>query len=106
MRAGYLRHQIWIKQPTHANEDGDISTTWGTVTVCWASIEPLKGREWIASGMENSEVTAKCRMRYYAGIEPTMQVCYGTQTFEIVSAIDPYERHSELELMLKELVHA
>ena len=107
MNAGALRHRCWIKSPTHTDAlgDGDIATTFGTVTVCWGSLEPLKGREWIESGMENSEITGKFRMRYFASIDPTMQLYFGSRTFEIISVIDPDERHKELELMVKELVN-
>ena len=107
MNAGALRHRCWIKEPTHTDAlgDGDTVATWGTVTVCWGALEPLKGREWIESGMENSEITAKFRMRYYASIDPTMQLYFGSRTFEIISVIDPDERRKELELMVKELVH-
>lgn len=104
MRGGALRHQVTITQPTHANTNGEIATTWGTVTVCWASLEPLKGREWIESGLENSEITSRMRMRYLSGIGPTMRVNFGARTFEIVSVVDVYERTRELEVMLKELV--
>lgn len=106
MKAGALRHRCWIKQPTHTDAlgDGDTTATWGTVTVCWGALEPLRGREWIESGLENSEVSAKFRMRYYSGIDPTMQLYFGSRTFEIVSVIDIDELHRELNLMVKELV--
>ena len=105
MNAGSLRHRCWIKEPTHTNVSGAVTTTWGTVTVCWGALEPLKGREWVQSGLENSEITAKFRMRYQASVDPTMQLYFGSRTFEIISVIDPSERHKELELMVKELVH-
>ena len=105
MKAGALRHRCWIQEPTHTPDGhGGTTPSWGTVTICWGALEPLKGREWIESGLENSEITAKFRMRYFAGIDPTMQLYFGSRTFEIVSVIDPDERHKELELMLKELV--
>ena len=107
MNAGRLRHKCWIKQPTHTNDGyGGITTTWGTVTVCWGALEPLKGHEWIESGMENSELFGKFRMRYRSGISPTMQLYFGSRTFEITSVVDPSERHKEMELRLKELVVA
>ena len=106
MRAGALRHQIWVKSPTITTDDNaEVTTTWGTVMVCWAAIEPLRGREWFSSGMENSDITARGWIRYYDGIEPTMQVYFGSRTFEIVSVVDAGERNRELELRLRELVH-
>jgi len=106
MNAGKLRHKCWLKSPTHANSAGTVTTTWATAAVCWGSLEPLRGREWIQSGLENSEITARFRMRYVSGVAPTMQLYYGSRTFEVVSVIDPDERHRELELMVKELVEA
>lgn len=107
MRAGELRHQVHLMEPTHTNDGyGGITTAWGTATVCWGAMLPLKGREWIESGMENSEVIGKCRLRYISGVTPDMRLVYNSRTYEIVSVIDPYERHRELELMLKELVEA
>ena len=104
MNAGFLRHRCWIKEPTNTNTNGTVTTSWGTVTVCWGALEPLKGKEWIESGMENSQGTGKFRMRYVSGISPTMQLYFGSRTFQILSVVDPAERHRELELMVKELV--
>lgn len=105
MNAGRLRHRVWIKELTNTQDGyGGVTASWGTVTVCWASVEPLRGREWIASGLENSEISARMRMRYVADLLPTMQVYFGSRTFEIKSVIDPGERHKELEVMLRELV--
>jgi len=107
MRSGTLRHRCWIKTPTHANTAGTVTTTWGTAAVCWGSLQPLRGREWTESHLaENAEVTSRFRMRYVASIVPTMQLTFGTRTFEIISVINPDERNIELELMLKELVVA
>jgi len=107
MNAGSLRHRCWLLTPTHAGDGyGTVTTTWGTATVCWGSLEPLRGREWIESGMENSEISARFRMRYFAGVAPTMRLSFGSRTFEIVAVLDAGERHRELELMLKELVVA
>ena len=107
MNAGWLRHFAWIKEPTHTPDGmGAVTTTWGTVCTCWGSMEPLRGREWIESGLENSEITARWRMRYYDGITPDMQLYFADRTFEIVSVIVPLERRKELELMLREIVIA
>jgi SPP1 family predicted phage head-tail adaptor len=105
VNAGFLRHRCWIKQPTHTQDGyGGITTTWGTVTVCWGAYEPIRGHEWMESSLQNSQVSGKFRMHYFAGITPDMQLYFGTRTFQIVSVINPSERRKELELMLKELV--
>lgn len=105
MRAGQLRHQVTVKSPTHASDGmGGVTTTWGTVTVCWASVEPLRGREWVESHLENADVTGRIIMRYKSGILPTYQVYFGSRTFEVLSVINKDERNREMELMVRELV--
>jgi SPP1 family predicted phage head-tail adaptor len=107
MRAGQLRHQITIKAPTHTSDGmGGVTTTWGTVATCWAAVEPLRGREWVESNLENAELTGKVVMRYKSGILPTYQVYFGSRTFEILSVIDVDERRKEIQLMVRELVVA
>lgn len=70
----------------------------------WASVEPLSGREYFLARQVNAEATVRVRIRYRAGITPRMRVKYGSRSLEIVSVIDPGERHEELHLMCKELV--
>jgi len=105
MRAGRLRHQMWLKELTlNSDGKGANSKSWGTVEVFWGSYEPLRGREWIASGLENSEVTGKIVRRYKSGITPAMIVTFDSRTFEIKSVIDVEERNREHELMVVEKV--
>lgn len=109
MNAGKLRHKCRLMTPTHANSAGTVTTTWGTATVCWGSLEPIRGREWTESHLsENAEVTSRFRMRYpnNVTIVPTMRLDFGSRTFQIVSVINLGERNREIELMLKELVVA
>ena len=105
MRSGRLRHRMWLKEPTHTSDGmGANTTTWGTVEVFWGSVEPLRGREWIASGLENSEVSGKIVRRYKSGITPDMIVAFGSRTFQIVSVINVDERNKEQQLMVTEKV--
>jgi len=105
MRSGRLRHRMWLKEPTHTSDGmGANTTTWGTVEVFWGSVEPLRGREWIASGLENSEVSGKIVRRYKSGITPDMIVAFGSRTFQIVSVINVDERNIEQQLMVTEKV--
>jgi len=96
---------MWLKEPTHTSDGmGANTTTWGTVEVFWGSVEPLRGREWIASGLENSEVSGKIVRRYKSGITPDMIVAFGSRTFQIVSVINVDERNIEQQLMVTEKV--
>lgn len=102
MRAD-MRHKITIKQPgTTQNAFGEQIETWSDVVTCWASIEPLIGKEFFAAKQINSEVSIKIRMHYYAGLKPNMIAVYGTRTFEIISVINYKEQNRETLLMCKE----
>jgi len=105
MRAGRLRHRLWLKGPTNTNDTaGTIVTTYGTVAVLWGSIEPLKGQEYYDSALINSEATSRIVIRHTATIEPNYIFVFETRTFKIISVIDIDEKNKEMQLMVKEEV--
>ena len=105
MRSGRLRHLMWLKEPSlTADGMGGNTKTYGTVEVFWGSVEPLRGREWVQSGLENSEVSGKIVRRYRLGITPDMIVAFDTRTYEIKSVINVEERNREIQLMVEEKV--
>lgn len=77
---------------------------WQPVATVWAAVEPLSGREFFAASQVNAEVTGRIRIRYMAGVRPTMRAVLGERVFEILAVIDPQERHEELQLMVKEVL--
>jgi SPP1 family predicted phage head-tail adaptor len=106
-------HRITIQRPT-TNKDQykRASTDWEDYITTWASVEPLRGREYfMARGQGQSlaqnvnfELTARIRLRYVEGVWPGMRVIYdGSRVFNIESAIDVRERHKELHLMCFEI---
>ncbi len=105
MRAGDLRHKVTIQQKTITKDtEGIPSETWTDFATVWAAIEPLQGREFFSAQAINAQVTTRIRIRYLAGISPTMRVSYGTRIFDIQAVIDVEERHLELQLMCQEVI--
>lgn len=106
VRSGELRHRVTIQQKTTAQDTyGQPIETWTNVATVWASIEDLRGREFIeARQVPAAEITTRVRIRYRTGIEPTMRVIYGSRTLEITAVIDPDGRKRELELMCQEVI--
>jgi len=105
MNIGDLRHRITIQQPVESsNTFGEVEKTWQDIATVWASIEPLRGREYFDSQQINAEVTTRIRIRYRPGIKPKMRVVYGERIFDIQSVIDVEERHKEIHLMCKEVM--
>ena len=106
MRAGKLRHRVVIKEKVVSRDGyGEEDVTWTAVDTVWASIEPLRGREFLESRQEQADVSHRVRMRYQGSIVPTMRVLYGTRVFEVVSVVNPVERDISLELMCREDVN-
>lgn len=105
MQAGKLNKRVTIQSLTTTQDAaGGIIETWADSAIRWASIEPLRGREYWEAKKENAEVETRIRLRYLSGILPNMRVEYGTRYYLIVSVINPKEKGEETELMCRELV--
>lgn len=104
MRAGKLRYRITIQNYTITNTQGEIAKTWATFATVWADIEPLKGREYFESAIEEAEVSAKITMRYKSGVKPQMRVLHDSVYYDIVSVIHSGLREREMVLMVNENV--
>lgn len=106
MNAGKLRHRITIQQQQESTKDsyGALVESWLDVAASiWASVEPLSGREFYAAQQVNSETTTRITIRYRSGVISKMRAVYGERIYDILSVIDPEERHIEMQLMCKEL---
>ena len=77
--------------------------TWAPLFTCWAAVEPLTGREFIAAQAAQSEVTARIRMRFRPWMTSQDRVIHGGTTYGIESVIDVHSGNRELVLMCKAL---
>jgi len=103
MRSGLLRHWVTIRTYTKTRDEyGAEIETWADFADTWASVEPLIGREYMAAKQISAEVSHKIRMRYIAGLLPTMRIAWGSREFEIVSIINVQERNQEIVIMATE----
>lgn len=104
MKPGRLRHRITIQQKTTiVDQDGIPTETWAEFATVWASVEPLRGREYFQAAAVNAENMVRFRIRYRAGIRPDMRIQYDSRIFSINSVIDVDERHTEIHLMCQEV---
>jgi SPP1 family predicted phage head-tail adaptor len=103
--AGKLRHTITLQALTVSQDSyGGATEAWTTFATVRASVEPLQGREFFASQQVQAEVTTRFRIRYLAGVKPTMRVVFEGRTFDVQAVLDPNEMHRELHLMAVERV--
>jgi len=102
MQAGRLRRRVTIQRKTVTRDSfGAETITWQEVATVWASVEPLRGREFLESRRAEAEVTTRITIRYRAGITPEMRVVHGDDAYNIVSVIEPESRLRALVLMCR-----
>ncbi len=104
MQAGRLRHRITIQNFTSTKDDfGQPIESWSTFAAVWASVEPLTGREYFQAQQTQAETSYRVRIRYRAGVVPTMRVIHGSRTLEILAVLNAEERNREIQLMCREV---
>lgn len=85
------------------NSFGEEVIGWVTAATVWASVEPLRGREYIEAKQGQVEVSHRVVMRFREGVGPEMRLrLAGGRVLEIESVINPLERGERLELMCAE----
>jgi len=109
VRAGTLRHLVMIQQKPAVTQNafGEEVPGWSVVATVWARVETLTGREFVAQGQAQAEVTHKVHLRYRPGLEPTMRLVWQPQgdvperVLEIEAVLDDGARR-EMTLMCRE----
>jgi SPP1 family predicted phage head-tail adaptor len=90
------------------NEYGEISTEQCYVVFkenVWASVSPIKGREFWQAEQIQSNVTTRIEFDFFPGITRSMRIYYSNRIFKIVAVIDVNEMHRTLQLMCEEVEH-
>jgi len=109
MKAGKLRHKVTIQSlvagSPQQKPSGEPDTAWTDLLTCWASVEPLKGRELFAAQEHHSEIEVRVRIRYRSGLNAAMRVVFEGLYYNIAAILDPELRHRELELLCKQGVN-
>lgn len=102
-----LTNRVTIQQATETRAtDGGVLQTWGTWRTCYASVEPLTGREWYQAESRQATITTRIWVPWIDanGVTAKMRVLWGTRIFKIESVINPRERNEWIELMCIEEV--
>jgi len=98
------------RQITFQTESGTADTygatggTWTDTSTVWAGVITTGGREFYAAQKLNAETTAVFKIRYKAGLLPTMRIKYGTRYFNILNINDVDEGRREMLITCKEVV--
>lgn len=102
MKAGQLDQRVTVERFTSTQDElGQPIETWAPLFTCWAAVEPLTGREYLAAAALVSEVTARIRMRFRPWMTAQDRVVHNGTTYGIESMVDVRSDHRELVLMCK-----
>ena len=102
MNPGQLGQRVRLERAEFSqSETGEVTPTWVSLGDVWGSVEPQAGREFVAGGAMQSELTTKIRIRWKAGIQSADRVTYGGRSYNIQSVIDYRSARRELVLMCR-----
>ncbi len=107
MQAGKLRHKVTIQAKTFVQnpKTGEMVESWQDKYTTWASIEPISVRDFIATGAEQSRVTARIVMRYKK-VDSTMRILHGDKIYNIAGVLpDPKTGKQYITLTVSEGVN-
>jgi SPP1 family predicted phage head-tail adaptor len=106
MQAGRLRQRIRIEKKTVTrNAVGEEVIAWAPLVSLWASIEPLRGREYLEAKQVQASVDARIVVRYQPEILPSMRVVFSERVYAIESVIHVAEGKRETQLMVTEQIN-
>ncbi len=104
VEAGSLRHPLIFQSRSEGKDaaGGKIITYTDTFTDM-GSIEPLRGTEYWEAKKANVEVTGKIKIRWRAGVSPTMRIKTADgRYFKIIAIMSPGEKRRLLEIIYTE----
>ena len=102
MKAGQLDQRVTVERFSSTEDElGQPIEAWAPLFTCWAAVEPLVGREYIAAGALLSEVTARISLRYRPGITAADRVIHDGKVYGITSVADVHSSRRELQLQCR-----
>lgn len=95
--AGDRDSRVVIEQKSITrNGIGEESVSWVTFDTRWASVKPLRGKEFFAAEQTQSSVDYRVNLLKPLALTREMRIKHGSITMDIVSIID---NQDELEVM-------
>lgn len=84
--AGQLQHRVaFYKQSTTRSATGAVQAgRWENVFTVWGQFVPLSVKDIIAGKAQETQITARAKIRYRTDIDGTMRVGYAGRMYEIV----------------------
>ena len=100
--AGRLDQRVGIEEKAVTRSAiGEEVVTWSAVATVWASVQAIRGREYVGLAAAQSDITTRITVRYLAGLTTAMRVVHGAALYDIVEIIPVGGRKADLELMCR-----
>jgi SPP1 family predicted phage head-tail adaptor len=103
MRAGTLRHRITIQSRGETRDaDGGSAAAWTNfATSVPAEVLPLTGREFLAAGVMQDEVTDTITIRYMTGMLSSMRIVFDGWNYNITAILPDPTARAMLTILVK-----
>jgi SPP1 family predicted phage head-tail adaptor len=89
VQAGRFRHRIVLQRKTVGRDrSGGVTESWSTFAKnVPAAVDQTTGGEAVSSQQIQAKVTAEISMRWRPGVDATMRVLHGADTYNIVGVL-------------------
>ncbi len=102
MSPGDLDQRVTFERlQSGTDEIGQPIESWLTLGTVWAAVEPQAGREFVAAGALQSQLTTKIRVRHRPGITSGDRVTHNGRVYDIQSVVDYRSEKRELVLLCR-----
>lgn len=104
MRAGKLRHRLFLQAPTDGTADdaGTPSVTYDTKAAVWGSIDPLTVTERLRAQQVAATATHMVVIRFYKDLQHKWQIMFGQRVFSIEAILPTEMRPIEMKILVRE----
>lgn len=86
---GTMQQQVVIQSPAEANDHGDVTTTWATLTTVWASVHTAGSSEAWRQQQVYGELSHVVRMRARNNVSAKHRIKMGSRILEILGPPKP-----------------
>lgn len=109
MNPGRLRERVTFqKRSTALNSYREAKDAWSKIVSCWASVDPISGREFFTAMQVQSDITFRITCRYSNALSKVTaqdRIIHGNKIYDIRHPpIDVNSRHREMQFMCTEHV--
>ena len=102
MNPGQLNQRVSLERLELSQDDiGQPIEAWVSLGTTWAAVEPQAGREFVAGGAAQSELTTRIRLRYRPGLTSGDRVTHDGRVYDVQSVIDYRSAKREIVLMCR-----